>query len=300
MRATSQRFWRRLAFALAAALAFLAVGLVLVPAYLYARAHTRPGCPAEYATPTDVGLEYEDVSFPSRDGPTLHGWFVPGSRHPEIAIISLPGLMGNRSSTLPDVAVLAEGGFSVLSYEHRTCADPSLVATLGYNEAYDLQGAADYLRARPGIEHIGVAGFSVGGVTAILGAADDPDIEAVAAMGGFHNLEADILDPDEQHDLYAQAMRRAIVWMMWAQMGIHPHQISPVDAIGRISPRPVLLIYGELEPGNSGSIQYRSAGEPKELWIVPGAGHGGYRQAAPGEYEQRLISFFNSAFAVEG
>jgi fermentation-respiration switch protein FrsA (DUF1100 family) len=40
---------------------------------------------------------------------------------------------------------------------------------------------------------------------------------------------------------------------------------------------------------------FRAAAEPKELWIVPGAGHGGYGAAAGGEYERRLIAFFGAA-----
>ena len=48
--------------------------------------------------------------------------------------------------------------------------------------------------------------------------------------------------------------------------------VSVRDAIGRIAPRPVLLI-------GAGSEQYRleyllaAAGEPKSLWIIPEAGH---------------------------
>ena len=29
-------------------------------------------------TPGDVGLDYEEVFFPTLDGVRLHGWYVPG------------------------------------------------------------------------------------------------------------------------------------------------------------------------------------------------------------------------------
>jgi fermentation-respiration switch protein FrsA (DUF1100 family) len=37
---------------------------------------------------------------------------------------------------------------------------------------------------------------------------------------------------------------------------------------------------------------YEAAQEPKELWIVNGAGHAGFADVAPAEYAQRLTGFF--------
>ena len=31
----------------------------------------------EYMKPSDSGLAYEDVTFQSKDGTLLHGWFIP-------------------------------------------------------------------------------------------------------------------------------------------------------------------------------------------------------------------------------
>jgi dipeptidyl aminopeptidase/acylaminoacyl peptidase len=52
--------------------------------------------------------------------------------------------------------------------------------------------------------------------------------------------------------------------------------VSPLRWIGRISPRPLLLIHGEkddLVPVEHAHRLYERAGEPKELVILPGAGH---------------------------
>jgi predicted alpha/beta-fold hydrolase len=42
-------------------------------------------------------------------------------------------------------------------------------------------------------------------------------------------------------------------------------------------------------------LLYQAAGEPKELWILPHGGHGGYLQAEPEEFERRVVSFFDTA-----
>ena len=40
-----------------------------------------------------------------------------------------------------------------------------------------------------------------------------------------------------------------------------------------------------------------AAGEPKELWIVPGAGHCDAHYYAQQEYEQRVLGFLSEALA---
>jgi dipeptidyl aminopeptidase/acylaminoacyl peptidase len=52
--------------------------------------------------------------------------------------------------------------------------------------------------------------------------------------------------------------------------------VSPLHWIGRISPRPLLLIHGDkddLVPVEHAHRLYEKAGEPKELGIIPDAGH---------------------------
>jgi pimeloyl-ACP methyl ester carboxylesterase len=74
------------------------------------------------------------------------------------------------------------------------------------------------------------------------------------------------------------------------------NQLSPVDVIGDIAPRPILLIYGSQEislPG--GRRQKAAAGDNAKLWIVEGAGHGNYVDVASAEYERRVVTFFDEA-----
>jgi fermentation-respiration switch protein FrsA (DUF1100 family) len=129
----------------------------------------------------------------------------------------------------------------------------------------------------------------------IRGAARDERVRAVVAEGGFHNLAQHIFHGDQ-----VPLVRRLVEWQVLTfyrlDTGVDPAQVSPVTDISRISPRPVLLIYGEHEAERGGAqLLYEAAREPKELWIVPNAGHGGYIAAAPQEYERRVIAFFDQA-----
>ena len=70
------------------------------------------------------------------------------------------------------------------------------------------------------------------------------------------------------------------------------------DLVGRIAPRPVFLIYATQGQGGEQQLNpvfYASAGEPKQLWGIPGSAHTGGISVRPKEYEQRVVSFFDRA-----
>lgn len=72
--------------------------------------------------------------------------------------------------------------------------------------------------------------------------------------------------------------------------------VRPVDVIGQLSPRALLLIHGgsdELTPVENAYRLYAAAGEPKQLYILPEVGHGGFFQVEPIEYPRRILAFLD-------
>ena len=57
-----------------------------------------PRSPVLYS-PSDYGLEYEDVSFPARDGVPLDGWFIPAPGSGKLITANHP--MGFSRSGMP-------------------------------------------------------------------------------------------------------------------------------------------------------------------------------------------------------
>ncbi|TLN05269.1 hypothetical protein FDZ74_13830 [bacterium] len=235
---------------------------------------------------------YEDWSVPTAAGYSLPAWWRAGANG--AAVILLPGNGGSRDTLLPDAEILSSHGYGVLSLSPRACL--GLRSTLGLREAADLKSAAALVARQPGVEWIAVLGFSAGGTAAILGALDTPQIRAVIAEGHFRSLEYEI---ENSRPAPLSTEWQAQRWIeLWYRLrsSAWPAQVSPIDTLPGLQPRPVLLVFGEREADNAGAAdQLAAAGPSAELWIVPGAGHGGYLQANPREYEARLLGFLESA-----
>ena len=288
--------------ALLTTLGVLGIGVEISRRYAFALAH--PGCAGPVHTPTDVGIsDFQDVTFAPLDrihvspsGSRLTAWWLPSKNG--AAVILVPGIGQSRDGLLGQGAMLARHGYGVLLTDPRSCADPDGVFTAGYTEVSDVAGALAFVQAQPEVDsdRIGGLGFSAGGATVIISAAQLKDIQAVVSEGNFYNLGHDIANTGGNNSLLENFYYRVILFFYRHYTGVDARLISPIDAIGNISPRPVLLIFGEHEVNDGHAReQFAAADEPKSLWIVPGVGHGGYIQTHPEEYEARVISFFNEA-----
>jgi dienelactone hydrolase len=293
----SKNYWLKLLVFALLMLALLPLCILTGFSYNYIGLFTRIPCYRASRTPADVGINrFEEVTFQTPDGVTAHGWYVPPSNGAVIVLVS--GLGGSRDGMLDDAAILARHGYGLIMYDPRQCNVPGAKNTIGYVEVNEFLGAVEYLNRRDAALRIGALGFSEGGTIVIRGSARDERVRAVVPEGGFHNLAQNVY-----HGANVPLVRRFVEWqiLMFYRLdtGVDPALVSPVTDIGRISPRPILLIYGEYE-SRDGQAQalLDAAREPKSLWIVPGADHGGYFGAAPQEYERRVVTFFDGALGM--
>ncbi|MCI0548434.1 MAG: alpha/beta fold hydrolase [Candidatus Rokubacteria bacterium] len=241
-------------------------------------------------TPADHRLRAEDVRIPVGDGVILSGWLAPRPGAP--AVLLLHGYPANKADLLPLAASLSPD-FGVLLIDHRYFGqgDGARVTTLGHRERGDTRRALDLLAAR-GHERIGVFGFSMGGAVALMAAAEDSRVRAVAAYAPFADLRA------LAADLYGWLgpLRRPFVGLLvgWSQLllGADITRPTPVSA-ARALEIPVLLIASR----DDDQIPFRHAedlrealrGNPAaELLVMEGGGHGGL----PPAVRARMLAFF--------
>lgn len=135
--------------------------------------------------PSEVGLDYEEVSFPSLDGVPLEGWLIPRAGSDKLIIANHPmgfsrsgqpthldpwnaewGPSGNgvEVNFVPDIKILHDAGYHVLTYDLRnhglSGAANGGIATSGWFEARDVAGSVRYARGRGDTAELTIGLFS--------------------------------------------------------------------------------------------------------------------------------------------
>lgn len=275
--------------------------LLIVLSFLLVYVNTHPPRYPLHVLPTEYKADYETVAFTSEDGISLKGWLVkpPRRRTPSPAVIICHGVGANKSDFTELAAALSRRGLYVLLFDFRAHGDSGGSRTsLGYHEQKDVAAALAWLGARPEVDRarIGIYGFSMGGATAILSAAKTGKFRAVVVDSAFASLREQAQDAITgfYHLTSFPFVNLALLgYELYFQTRVR--NVSPKAVIGKISPAPLLIIAGEedrLIPAHNGRTLYQAAGEPKELWLIPGADHGGTLAAAGKEYEKKVAEFF--------
>jgi dipeptidyl aminopeptidase/acylaminoacyl peptidase len=149
---------------------------------------------------------------------------------------------------------------------------------------------------------IGVVGYSMGAAVALLVAAREPRIAAVVADSPFATMRGVVGYAFERLRIPAQPLVSLAGSVNRLRYGYRFDAVEPVDMVGSIAPRPVLLIHGAGDatiPAEHSRAIFAAAGEPKELWIMPGVGHCGAYFADRPAYVARVVQFFERWLGAE-
>jgi fermentation-respiration switch protein FrsA (DUF1100 family) len=290
------------ALIVAGGLVLLALAVVSGVAAWVAYQMTRLSRYEVWGHPTEFGLAYEDVVFPSRrDKVSLRGWYLPAQDDTR-CIILVQGEEHHRNS--PGIRALALGGdlvaqgFSVLLFDFRGRGESGGKRnSAGDREQWDLLGALDFVTARGiPLERVGIIGFSLGAAVATLVAARETRLPAIVSDCGF----LDYLPYLKRVPFYFMflpawfaipiVLAGRILW------GADFSKVRPVKAVAKIAPRPIFFIHGandHVVPCYETVELHRVAGNPANpLWIIPGSGHVRSYRGQPEEYVARVSDFF--------
>ena len=213
--------------------------------------------------------------------------YLPEGQGPHPALCICHGVPAKRVPDATDrgYPVLAERfcshGFLVLIFNFRgTGKSEGNFDIMGWTR--DLGAATDYLYKRPEVDtsRLSLMGFSGGAATVIYCAAHDSRVSAVVScacparffdISQFSSVEAFLANCREVGIIRDPGFPPSVAG--WAESFV---EIGPLNWIGRISPRPVLIVHGagdETVPPAHARELYDKAGEPKELAIIEGGEH---------------------------
>lgn len=251
-------------------------------------------------TPAKFGIPFESATCQTSDGLTLRGWYVPAQVPTTKAMILVHGHANCRATFVHDQAAVLQAlhpEYNVVAFDLRNHGESDgSVTTFGYFEGQDVLAAIDFLKAK-GNTALGVYGVSLGGATAIRGAALSRDIKLVVDDCAYATVQS-ALTGFISHDGVPLAELSADATLERAdrELGFDVSTTEPLTQDAAIAPRPFFVIHGaadeQIAPENS-QINYDAAGSGlyKQLWMVPGAGHGQSAVVDPIAYRAKLLDF---------
>ena len=222
------------------------------------------------------------VTFGSQGHDLLGVLYLARGSEPKPTVVLLHGCPGLEQNL--DLAVeLRDRGWNALVFHYRGC--------WGSGGRYDLRtitadvaAAVDYLQSgeHPSVDRdrIAVIGHSLGGWAALLAAARDPRLRAVAVCGGVADLggmqpSGILVGTAEIHEEITRfvAAEPEEFLQQGAEVAAEP---QPIDLADSISPRPLLIVHGsddEWVPVEQARALYERATEPRRYVEISGANH---------------------------
>lgn len=256
---------------------------------------TRRSYLGEVHTPDEFGLEYEEVNFRAADGAALNGVWIPAPGS-DRAIVILHGRYNSRDLDIHRAPHFHRAGFNVFLFDFRAHGrSAGRLSTFGYLERQDVLGAVEFLKSR-GMKRIGLLGFSFGGIASMLAAPLCEDINAVVTDGGPARARTAIAGRVvEAHfpRFIGNFLGGLVVACTSLRLGVNLFRYQPIRWVGKIAPRPIFFVHGELDPYLVDFDELvAAAGEPKQVWRLPGVGHTKVSEAFPEEFYRRVLGFF--------
>jgi pimeloyl-ACP methyl ester carboxylesterase len=245
--------------------------------------------------PDPPQLQGQEFSFASLDGTPLRGLWLQGQPS-RPALVLCHGYF--RSLAEPyDLGLFLHGlGYSVLLFDFRACGKSGgRYTTLGAKEVLDVLAAVGQALGRGG-QGVALLGISMGAAAAIMAAAREPRVAAVIADSPYAELEG-LLEHRLRQLLplpLLLPLGRASLRLGELLAAFRAREVRPADFVAAISPRPLLLIYGEEDsfvPPEQREELWQRAGEPKERWTAPGSDHAQARLLYPEQYRQLVQGF---------
>ena len=222
--------------------------------------------------------------------------FLPAGRSKPVAcILLLHGLGGNKEQLIPLARFLASIGYASWAIDDVGSGERALpghsfpsysslgdltagVTTETSTTIVDMRRGLDYLETRPEIDHrkFGLMGFSLGALLGGILGAVEPRLDAAILVSGGGDL-GQILVGEAKTDVAFGKIYQSLLESAdpnTLEQGLE--NIDPINFVGHISPRPLLMEHGRLDkiiPADTAEALFDAARQPKVIDWYPDAGH---------------------------
>jgi len=213
------------------------------------------------------------------DGVRLAASHLPGADR-DLVVVLAHGFSGSHRG--PWQSAVARGLWAhagVVAFDFRGHGASGGRSTLGDREVLDVDAAVRWARDL-GYERVVTCGWSMGGSSVLRHAALHGGVDAVISVSATSRWRVkDTVPMRRLHWLVERRLGRQVSrhWLRTRLVDAWDDEPeSPVEVVGRIAPTPLLLVHGDRDSYFTLEHQHAlisAAGEPAELWLVPGFAH---------------------------
>lgn len=246
----------------------LMIGLVQACSHVF----YQPG-DHQYLDPAQFKMKYQDITFTSKDGTELHGWFFPSTQKPKGTIVQFHGNAQNISTHFLTLAWITREGYNVFIFDYRgywkSKGTPNQKGV--YEDALAALAKGRELNQKNGNGQFIVYGQSLGGIISLRALADYPYVN-----------EVDLIVQDSTFSSYQDIAfnRLAAHWFLVPFSPLAYLLVSDEYASDEVFDkirRPVLVVLGQKDPiipQKFGKKIFKGVGSDKKwLWKIPDGGH---------------------------
>ncbi len=242
---------------------------------------------------SSIAATHEDVTFNSRDGIVLKGWWFEVARA-DRAVVIVHGRGRNRvNSDFMEAAIarlLLVHGYSVLLFDLR-----------GHGES----GGTRYTLGKADIERrrVAIIGESLGGGSAIMTVKADPSIGPVVTDSAFADANTVVSESATKYTNLPSWFTPGIVLMSRLFLGLDISQVTPSKVVATYPERAFLFIQctdDTTVPLHHGLDLKAASRNPRtELWVVPGCEHVKAYATHPEEWAQHVLNFLERELGTD-
>lgn len=246
--------------------------------------------------------EAAGADLTASDGVRIAGWYVPAANQSAaVPTVVLAHGNGKSKSEMLSWAEPLHAKYNLVLFDFRNHGQSSGDrTTLGVREVDDLRAIVDWLERTKSPPSIAVLGVSMGGATAIDEAAKDERVAAVILDSTHATLVGAL-----QRQLESRGLPLALpgAWSILLggllRTGEDLSVADPVQAIGQIGNRPVLIVAaGDDDAVGSTDVADLKRAAPGEgarveLEMCPKAKHGGSLETCSSEYAGWVLGFLD-------
>lgn len=244
------------------------------------------------ATPADLGLRYEEVWLPvTQQNRTerIHAWWIPARATATGVVLHLHGNGINMGANIGQAHRFHQLGLSVLLIDYRGYGRSEGKFPHEQQVYQDAEAAWHYLTQVRAIDpqHILIYGHSMGGAIAINLASQHPQAAGLIVQSSFTSMQ-DMVDWVARYRIFPTGL-------------LLTQRFSSIQKVPRLQ-MPSLFIHGledDEVPAQMSQKLYAASPQPKQLYLVPNAGHNDVGEIGGAEYLQALQQFVQQSLQVD-